>query len=130
MTSINPALAAIAFETIFDNLNAAKISVYGKMQVKFRHLPFTVSGFLEAIKDSEGLSPFQKKLNRIAENYFWDEVSKKLPVEDCEVFLKELNNEAWEQYQEGLLCKLDVVNLTLDALALKMKEEPKQFIIM
>lgn len=120
--NINPALAAIAFETIFSDFDSVKVNVYGKMQIKFRGLPLTVCGFLGLVQDKGELTPFQRKLSLIASNYFWDEVSKKLHIEDCEIILKELNNEAWEQYQEGLLSKLDVVNLTLDALALKMKE--------
>lgn len=121
--NINIALAAIAFETLSSNLESAKIRAYGKMQVKFRHLPFTLSGFLSEVDYDSEASDFQRKLNLIAKNYFWDEVSSRLDIDMfCEALLKELDPIAWEQYQEGLLCKVEVVNLTLDALALKMKE--------
>jgi len=122
MTNINNALAALAFEVIFSQLESARISVYGKMQVKFRYLPFTLDAFLSEVDHDNEVSEFQRKLNLIAKNYFLDEVSKKLNIDDCEVLLKELNPKAYEQYQEGLLCNLDVVSLTLDALAIKMKE--------
>ncbi len=122
MNDINNALAALAFEVIFSNLQAAKISVYGKMQVKFRHLPFTLDAFLSKVDYDADNSAFQRKLNLIAKNYFWNEVSKRLDIKDCEAILEELNPKAYEQYQEGLLENTDVVNLTLDALAFKMKE--------
>jgi hypothetical protein len=122
MTNINNALAAIAFDTIFYNLEKVRVSVYGKMQVKFRDLPFTLDAFLSEVDHDNEVSEFQRKLNLIAKNYFLDEVAKKLNIDDCEVFLKELNPKAYEQYQEGLLSNLDVVNLTLDAFAFKLKD--------